>query len=84
MEDPYCCPNMEVCRLVTLPGFDTGIVPREHYLQSYCRSESQKWLGCKRFITKNELGFCPDFVLPDSDMDMDMIIDKFDEKESIQ
>jgi hypothetical protein len=41
-------------------------------------SESKNWISCKRLTTKQELNFCPDFVLPDTDLTSDKIIDKFD------
>lgn len=82
MEDPYCCPNMKTCRLVSQPEFNTGITARDVYLDIFCRSKSQKWLECKRYITKMNLGFCPDSVLPDTKMTPEEIIDKFDEDNS--
>lgn len=33
-----------------------------------------------RYRAKEEIYFCPDFVMPDSKMTMDEIIDKFDEE----
>jgi len=52
------------------------------YINEYCLSESLEWKKCKRYLTNSVLNFCPDFVLPDSTMTIDQIIEKFD-KESI-
>lgn len=73
------CPNIAGCRLV-----NTGIVvpdenKRSEYVASWCKDENGKWQECKRFISKKELGFCPDFVIPDSPLSIDGIIDKFEE-----
>lgn len=72
------CPNYKECRLVKAPDFRFADTGKEFYLNNYCLSRSQQWLECKRLIAKNSLGFCPDFVLPDSTLTTDEIIDKFD------
>jgi len=72
------CPSYNSCQLV----FDKNIVKpdesRSAYISEYCKSENENWLNCKRLITKRELSFCPDFVLPDTPLKPDEIIDKFD------
>jgi len=79
MEDSYCCPNFNVCKLVDTSGFTGDEDQRKQYIQSYCRANELKWNSCKRLITKYELHFCPDFVLPDTPLSVDEIMDKFDE-----
>lgn len=74
------CPNFEVCDLVTIKGFGGNEKKRLHYLESYCTSKQLNWKHCSRLITKNTLNFCPDFVLPDSDMTPDEVIEKFDKE----
>jgi len=77
MEGPFC-PSYDNCQLV----FDKTIVKDEErrnaYISKYCKSENEKWETCKRLITKRELNFCPDFVIPDTLLTPDEIIDKFD------
>lgn len=80
MEDP-CCPNYSTCRLVTIPEFDAGKRTRNFYIQQYCLSKDHNWNDCKRLAVKKELFFCPDFVLPDSEITLDEVIDRYDEKE---
>jgi len=80
MEDPYCCPNIDTCKLVNTPGFIEDKKKQENYIQLYCRADESKWISCKRLIAKNELHFCPDFVLPDTSLSIDEIIDKYDEE----
>jgi len=41
------------------------------------------WLTCTRYITKSQLNFCPDFVLPDTDATPDEIIARFDADETL-
>lgn len=74
----YYCPNYKECRLVKASDFKFSGFSREAYLTNYCEDEASGWKKCKRFIAKNSLGFCPDFVLPDSTFTTDEIIDKFD------
>jgi len=77
------CPNYQSCRLINSPEFNTGKQSREHYFTLYCIDGKQKWWNCKRFQTKEILGFCPDFVLPDTSLTVDEIIDKFDENSDV-
>ncbi len=78
MEDPGYCPNIKSCKLVITPGFTGNEEQRNSYLQKYCWSGNKEWADCKRWIVKNKLNFCPDFVLPDTSLTPDEIIDKFD------
>lgn len=80
MEDPHCCPSMINCQLVLIPDFAGSDEQRKNYIQKYCQSETKKWEDCKRFIVKNTLNFCPDFVMPDNKLSIDEIMDKFDEE----
>ncbi len=50
------------------------------YLKSYCRN-GMHYLECKRYLVRQEMGFCPDFVLPDMPDGTDEIIRRFDEME---
>jgi hypothetical protein len=73
------CPNYDVCKLVTTEGFSGNEERRQVYLTDYCHAGETKWAVCKRYMTKKALNFCPDFVLPDTPLTIDEIIDKFDE-----
>ena len=53
---------------------------KETYMDIWCRDVGEKWRDCKRFSTKATLGFCPDFVVPDTSLSIDEIIDKFEEQ----
>lgn len=53
---------------------------KESYINAWCRNEQGKWRDCKRFSTKAALGFCPDFVVPDTELSIDEIVDKFEEE----
>jgi tryptophanyl-tRNA synthetase len=73
------CPNIQTCRLVTTGKVVTSAEERSAYIVQWCRQGEKKWSACKRFIAKQALGFCPDFVLPCTSLDPDGIIEKFDE-----
>lgn len=78
------CVNYKTCRLVTASDYKMETIKKQMYLQSYCNTGMDRWKTCKRYITKNELNFCPDFVLPDTALSPDEIVEKFDEDESLQ
>jgi len=74
------CPNINSCRMVSTAVVIPDEDKKNAYIESWCKHTDGKWEGCKRFITKAYLGFCPDFVLPDTDLSIDEIIDKFEEE----
>jgi hypothetical protein len=59
----------------------SGKLSRNEYIAIYCIVDDQHWKHCKRFLAKQNMGFCPDFVLPDTTLSIAEIIDKFDEVE---
>jgi hypothetical protein len=78
--ETYACPNILTCKLVSnhdpqIPGEE-----RREYLEAYCKGEDT-FPRCKRYQVKMALGFCPDFVLPETEDDLDTIITRFDETE---
>jgi hypothetical protein len=52
---------------------------KNDYIETWCKNTEGKWEGCKRFSTKATLGFCPDFVLPDTELSIDEIMDRFED-----
>ena len=74
------CPNYDTCTLVNESGFSIRELIKRNYIRKYCQGESNEWVGCKRFIVKNTLQFCPSFVLPDTTLTIEEIIDKFDKQ----
>lgn len=81
MSDQFC-PNINTCRLVSTEQVIPDEEEKENYINTWCRQDTEKWKGCKRFETKKTLGFCPDFVKPDTTLSIDEIIDKFEEEQS--
>jgi len=77
------CPNIDICRLVNADNYKIDKEAKENYLKLYCKSETEYWDYCKRYIVKQELNFCPDFVLPDMELSPMEIMDKFDEDETL-
>ncbi len=77
------CPNIDICRLVNAEDYKLDSDSRANYLKLFCKTETENWENCNRFIVKEELNFCPDFVLPDSGLTADEVMDKFDEDETL-
>ncbi|MEE4256427.1 MAG: hypothetical protein V2I47_05275 [Bacteroidales bacterium] len=73
------CPNINSCRMVSTAVVVPDEEEKNAYIKTWCKNTEGKWEECKRFITKASLGFCPDFVMPDTDLSIDEIIDKFEE-----
>lgn len=74
------CPNHTNCQLIHENGFlDTEEI-KQFYLNQFCTSSNEDWHSCKRFETGQRLKFCPDFVLPDTALTVDEIIDHFEEE----
>jgi hypothetical protein len=69
------CPNYEGCRLVRTAVVEPDDSKREAYIEAYCLKE-ETWKKCKRYITRKTLWICPDFILPDSDISEDEILDR--------
>jgi len=71
------CPNYKECALVN-KQIDLSDDVYMGYINSYCCCNKGLWSECMRFRAKEKLSFCPDFVLPDSIMTIDEVIDRFD------
>lgn len=76
------CPNYNTCTLVNESEFSIREIIKRNYIKEFCQGEKKEWEDCKRFIVKNALQFCPPFVLPDTTLTLDEIIDKFDRENS--
>ncbi len=42
----------------------------------YCLGEESRWSSCKRFMIIDELGYCPDFVMPNSLLSSEQIMNR--------
>jgi len=74
------CPNYNDCRLINKIDFSVNPDLKYTYLRNYCKSEKDGWTRCTRFLTKSELGLCPDFVMPDTAMSFDEILNEFEKE----
>jgi hypothetical protein len=74
------CPNYGGCRLVQTDVVEPDSIKKEQYIDSYCLKE-ETFKTCKRYITRKALWICPDFVLPDSDITEDEVVDRYEEEE---
>lgn len=73
------CPNYNGCRLVQTDVVVTDAGKKAEYMSDYCQRE-ETWKRCIRYITKKSLWICPDFVLPDSEMTEDEIIEQHEKQ----
>ncbi|MCK5078436.1 MAG: hypothetical protein KAR09_00750 [Bacteroidales bacterium] len=73
------CPNINNCRMVATNDVVPDEKKKEQFINEWCRKTEVVWKECKRFETKRELGFCPDFVVPDTVLSIDEIVDKIEE-----
>ena len=53
---------------------------KEQYLSSFCMNE-ETWKKCRRYTIRKALWICPDFVLPDSDLTEDEVVDRYEDEE---
>jgi hypothetical protein len=74
------CPNYGGCRLVQTDVVEPDIARQEEYISSYCTGE-ETWKKCKRYTIRKALWICPDFVLPDSELSEDEVVDRYEELE---
>lgn len=72
------CPNLATCVLVSNKDNSLSVNKHNEYLREYCHGKYESWNSCTRFRVKKSINFCPDFVLPDSVMTPDEVIDRFD------
>lgn len=72
------CPNYTGCQIINVDGFVKNEKIKIFYISEFCKSDSGYWQNCKRFQTKNELNLCPDFVMPDTKLTIDEILDKLE------
>jgi hypothetical protein len=72
------CPNYLTCQLIHVTGFVEPGTRLEQYTVEFCNGKQEQWKNCKRFLVNTNLHFCPDFVLPDTSLSVDEIIDRFD------
>lgn len=74
------CPNYGTCRLVQTDVVVPDSEKKEQYISSWCQEE-ETWKKCKRYTTRKALWICPDFVLPDSDLTEEEVVDRYEDVE---
>lgn len=72
------CTSYSNCKLVNSNSLVLSSQERQCYIDAYCHAGEKAWQSCKRYVCREVLHFCPDFVLPDTELSMDEIVDKFD------
>jgi hypothetical protein len=73
------CLNYNSCQLINEKDFLPSSLDKKKYIKDYCENNDNRSKYCKRYIVKESLGFCPDFVLPDTTLSVEDIIKKFDD-----
>jgi hypothetical protein len=69
------CPNLSNCQIILIDTFASDPPGRDYYKNNYCQAGEESWIQCKRFQTKRTLNLCPDFIMPDSILSQDEILD---------
>jgi hypothetical protein len=72
------CPNYNNCQLIMTEGIVESQIMRQEFMDEFCSGKQENWKNCKRFLTHQSLHFCPDFVVPDTALTLDEIMDRFD------
>ncbi|MDY0015535.1 MAG: hypothetical protein RBS13_04935 [Bacteroidales bacterium] len=72
------CPNNEGCILIGEQNF-LSREQKDYYMQTFCFSTNRFYTNCKRYQTSLRFHFCPDFVLPDTELSTDEILNKYEE-----
>ncbi len=71
----FICPKSANC-----PIYNNKLLKNqeteEAYKNLYCINGKGKYSTCKRYKVEEEIGFCPDFVMPNEFMTVDEIIAK--------
>lgn len=78
------CPNYDNCQLVHIEGFLPDKTRQKQYIEDFCLNKENGWLDCKRYQTKKAWNICPDFVMPDTALSVDDILDQYEEQEMNQ
>jgi hypothetical protein len=73
------CPKVEKC-----PLFNGILLKRSSsedvYKHLFCNAGKEKWTTCKRYLTSEKVGKCADWILPNSTLTVEQIIQKMKEK----
>jgi hypothetical protein len=75
------CPNYNGCRLVNTDVVESDKDKKANYLVVYCETDGD-YAKCLRYVTRKELWIAPDFLLPDSNMTEDEIIERYEQEKS--
>lgn len=78
MEKAEKCPNFEQCLLIKSNNILLNQSDKRYYTEHFCLAPNSYFTHCKRYQTSVALHFCPDFVLPDTALSVDEIIDKYE------
>ncbi|NOQ24306.1 MAG: hypothetical protein GQ564_02990 [Bacteroidales bacterium] len=75
----------EICSKVgKCPLFNGHLLKRsgseESYKNLFCRAGKEKWSSCMRYQTSEKVGMCADWILPNSSLTIEQIVQKMKEK----
>ncbi|HNQ82280.1 MAG TPA: hypothetical protein PLW31_00870 [Bacteroidales bacterium] len=77
------CKNNQGCRLVQTDVVVPDKAQKENYIRTYCESDDN-WKQCQRYIIRKALWICPDFVLPDSNLTEDEVIERYEQSKAVE
>lgn len=76
------CPKYQKC-----PLFNDQLLQRQSsadaYKNLFCRAGRDKWSECRLYQVSQELGKCPNFVMPNSNATIEEIKEKMTQKKII-
>jgi hypothetical protein len=72
------CPNKPNCQVFSIEGFVEPPEMKEFYAAVFCTAGEEAWKQCMRYKTRMELNLCPDFVMPDSLLTTEEIMDRLE------
>ena len=78
MQSSYC-ENYDNCKLIKDENFVSPREKRSHFIELYCEDKNKGWEKCNRYNIKKVLGFCPEFVLPDTAYNPEEVITLMDQ-----
>ena len=75
----HICPFSKICKLFNNQILDNN--SEDIYKQIYC--QTNKFEECKRYIIFNLTGECADFIMPNSNYEVDTLIKQQEEEKEL-
>lgn len=70
------CPGVQQCPIFSGVLKDKSMTAKS-YQRLFCSAGEERWITCKRFMTKQRFGKCPSDLLPNSSLSIEQIAVKY-------